>query len=197
MAIASPTRPLAHLLLVLALAIPGLPATAAEVPAGATATLPLWSDAAPGETGTAKPETAVVDKKNVLIVGEVSVPTISLYPAPAATSNGTAVVICPGGGYSILAMDLKGDRGRELAEHLRHHRGDPQVPGAQARQPAALPRRVQDGQRALSLVRSKAQDWGIRPDRIGILGFSAVEKAFVRRVKRLLPMQIVRLWRST
>jgi acetyl esterase/lipase len=173
MATAAPTRVIAHLLLGLALAIPGALAAAADVPAGATTTLPLWSDPAPGETGTAKPETAVVDKKNVLIVGEVSVPTISLYPAPAATANGTAVVICPGGGYSILAMDLEGTEvaswlnGCGITAVILKYR----VP-KRANQPPYLAA-VQDGQRALSLVRSKAQEWGIKPDRIGILGFSA------------------------
>ena len=109
-----PARLLAALTLALALglALAAACALGAEdaLPAAplATVTLLLWSDAAPGETGTAKPETDEMGKDNIRRISEVSVPTISLFPAPAATSNGTAVVICPGGGYHILAWDLEG-----------------------------------------------------------------------------------------
>ena len=146
---------------------------AEDAPLVAAATIPLWSDAAPGESGTAKPETDVMGKDHIRRIGDVSQPTISFYPAPKLTSNGTSVVICPGGGYSILAMDLEGT---EVASWLNSFGVGAiilkyRVP-RRTNQPFYLAP-VQDGQRAISLVRAKAQEWGLKSDRIGILGFSA------------------------
>jgi acetyl esterase/lipase len=87
--------------------------------------------------------------------------------------NGAAVVICPGGGYNILAWDLEGT---EIAEWLNtlgvtglvlKYR----VPRREGDEANALP--LMDVQRAMSLVRSKSSELGLDPDRIGVLGFSA------------------------
>ena len=87
--------------------------------------------------------------------------------------NGAAVVICPGGGYSILAWDLEGT---EVAQWLNgigvtalvlKYR----VPRRKNRPKHEAP--LQDAQRALGLTRHNAKAWGIDPKRIGILGFSA------------------------
>src|SRR5262249_40480127 len=89
---------------------------------------------------------------------------------------GAAVVIAPGGGYNILAFDKEGT---EVAEWLNtlgvtgivlKYRV-PRRPGTP--QNAPPPQALMDAQRSLSLVRSKAKDWGIDPKRIGMLGFSA------------------------
>jgi len=100
-------------------------------------------------------------------------PTITLYPAPTKNANGCAVVICPGGGYNILAWDKEGT---EVAEWLntlgvtgvvlkyRVPRRDPDHPHKEP---------LQDAQRAIRLVRKHASDWHVDPGRIGILGFSA------------------------
>src|SRR5205085_6948958 len=90
--------------------------------------------------------------------------------------TGAAVVIAPGGGYNILAWDLEGE---EVADWLNSvgvtgimlkYR----VPRREgAAKDAAPPQAQMDAQRAISLVRSKAQDWNIDPKRIGMLGFSA------------------------
>jgi acetyl esterase/lipase len=114
----------------------------------------LWPDGAPGAVG-AEPE----DK-----------PKLTLYPAPAATASGTAVVICPGGGYRNLASDHEG---KDVAEWLNTLGVSAFVlqyrVGPRYRHPAPL----QDAQRALRLVRSRAAGSGIETRRVGILGFSA------------------------
>src|SRR4051794_24874165 len=84
-------------------------------PAEPAKVLELWPGAAPGEKGnigeekdTTKASDHLVAGKPVVRLGNVSKPTISIYPAPASKSNGTAVLVLPGGGYNILAMDLEG-----------------------------------------------------------------------------------------
>lgn len=100
-------------------------------------------------------------------------PTLIAFPAPKETANGCAVVICPGGGYNILAWRKEGT---EVAEWF-------QSIGVTAfvlkyRVPRRIPDRIhwepmQDVQRSLRLVRRDAEKWKIDPDRIGTLGFSA------------------------
>jgi acetyl esterase/lipase len=108
----------------------------------------------------------------VIRLGNVSNPTLTLYP-PAATNTGAAVLVFPGGGYHILAMDLEGT---EVCDWLASSGitcvlVKYRVPdsGPYPKSPAAL----QDAQRALGIVRSHAADWHIDPRRIGVLGFSA------------------------
>lgn len=139
-------------------------------------TLNVWPGAVPGEKGDIGPESYQENKpgsKPVKRLSNVSQPTLTVYPAPADKSTGAAVLICPGGGYNILAMDLEGE---EVAEWLNgigvtgivlKYR----VPRRKD-QPAHLAP-LQDAQRAMSLVRSKADEWKIDARRIGILGFSA------------------------
>ena len=105
-------------------------------------------------------------------LGNVSTPTLTVYP-PKANNSGAAVVVFPGGGYQILAIDLEGT---EVCEWLNgigvtcvlvKYR----VPnsGPLPKSPAAL----QDAQRAMGMVREHAAEWGIDPARVGVLGFSA------------------------
>jgi len=88
-------------------------------------------------------------------------------------TNGTAVVICPGGGYNILAFNKEGT---EVAEWLNSIGVAGVVVKYRVPRRADLPKHqapLQDAQRAVSLVRTHAKEWGINPDRIGVLGFSA------------------------
>ncbi len=136
----------------------------------------VWPGKAPGETGDIPEEAYREDRpgaKQVKRLGNVSVPTISVYKPPRDKDTGAAVVVCPGGGYSILAMDLEGT---EVCEWLNSigvtgvllkYR----VPRRKNRPPYEAP--LQDAQRAVSIVRAKAEELGIKKDRIGILGFSA------------------------
>lgn len=167
-------RNLLNLLAALALAISQ---THAAEP---TRVLPLWPGVAPGdkealgpEQDQTKPTDGLVAAKPVIRLGNVAHPTISVYQPPSAKGNGTAVVVCPGGAYQILAMDLEGTEvcdwlnSEGVTAVLLKYRV-PKRPGLE-KHTAAL----QDAQRALGLVRHHAQEWGIDPKKIGILGFSA------------------------
>lgn len=137
--------------------------------------VPIWPNGAPDEPGGIGAETATTSgpPKVVTRVTNVTVPTMTVYRAPADKANGCAVVVCPGGGYNILAYDLEGI---EVAEWLNSigvtgivlkYR----VPRRDKDNPQKLP--LQDAQRTIRLVRKDAGKLGIDPDRIGILGFSA------------------------
>ena len=111
-------------------------------------------------------------------VGPVSVPTMTLY-SPPGKNTGAAVVVFPGGGYSILAIDLEGTEvcdwltAKGITCVLSKYRvpGDGMEPksGPYPKSPMAL----EDAQRTVGLVRFHAAEWHIDPHRIGVLGFSA------------------------
>jgi acetyl esterase/lipase len=102
-----------------------------------------------------------------------SVPTLTVYHPPKAKDTGAAVLVFPGGGYSILALDLEGT---EICEWLNSigitavlvkYR----VPARAGRPRYAAP--LEDAQRAMGIVRGRAGELGVDPKRIGVLGFSA------------------------
>jgi acetyl esterase/lipase len=143
-------------------------------------TLDVWPDKAPGEKAPVGEEKITEPKPGT--VGTVSItnvshPTLTVYRPANDKNTGAAVVIAPGGGYNNLAWDKEGT---EVAEWLnsigvtgvvlkyRVPRRSDQTP-----KDAPPPQALMDAQRALSLVRSKAKDWGIDPKRVGMLGFSA------------------------
>ncbi|MCL4191405.1 MAG: alpha/beta hydrolase [Thermoguttaceae bacterium] len=139
-------------------------------------TVAVWPAAAPGEKGGIGEEQVQPNKpgeKQVERLTNVSHPTVTVYKPEATKDTGAAVLICPGGGYHILAMDLEG---KEVAEWLNSigvtgivlkYR----VPRREGQQKHVAP--LQDAQRGMSLVRSRAAEWKIDPAKIGILGFSA------------------------
>lgn len=106
-------------------------------------------------------------------ISYVATPTLTIYAAAPETANGCCVVVCPGGGYNILAWPKEG---LELAEWFnslgvtaavlkyRVPRRDPERPHWEP---------LQDAQRAIRVVRKNASRWGVDPRRIGVLGFSA------------------------
>jgi acetyl esterase/lipase len=153
--------------------------TPAWQPAPGHITLPLWPRGVPGVQFNPGPEIDTTTAKDDLIAGKplirlgnVSMPTLTLY-APEGKSSGAAVVVFPGGAYRVLAIDLEGT---EVCDWLNSagitcvllkYR----VPGSgpYPKSSAAL----QDAQRALGVVRSHATEWHIDPRRVGVLGFSA------------------------
>ncbi len=153
-------------------------------PVAAAAAEPLvlnvWPGPPPGETKTLPPEAdetkdsdKLIGGRRIIKLGNVSVPQLAVYRPSKDKDTGAAVVICPGGGFNILAYDLERT---EVAAWLNSLG----VTGIvlKYRVPARDPAQrwsaaVQDAQRALSLVRSRAAEWGLDPRRIGILGFSA------------------------
>jgi len=147
-------------------------------------TLPLWPGAAPGTQPNPPAESGAPTEKNgwiagrpVLMESNVSTPTITLYSPKSADSGvkntNAAIVVFPGGGYNVLAIDLEGTEvcrwlnSAGVTCVLLKYR----VPksGPYPKFPAAL----QDAQRALGMVRYHATEWHIDPHRIGVLGFSA------------------------
>jgi acetyl esterase/lipase len=140
----------------------------------------LWPQTAPGDKGdlgeekdTTRPTDNLIAGKPVIRLGNVSKPAITVYKPSKGKDTGAAVVVCPGGGYNILAMDLEGT---EVCEWLNSIG----VTGVllKYRVPARKDRpkyeaALQDAQRALGIVRHNAGAWGIDPKRIGMLGFSA------------------------
>ncbi len=110
------------------------------------------------------------------LVTNVSRPTLTILRPPAGAETGTAMLICPGGGYWNLYWQVEGE---EVATWLNSigvtgillKYRVPRGPGEPTAEPARRP--LQDAQRAVSLVRSRAAEWGIDPKRIGMVGFSA------------------------
>ena len=137
----------------------------------------LFPKGAPGEQTKliekALPEGGTVGGASVLRLSGVSDPTITIYPASDEVATGAAMVVCPGGGYEILAYDLEGD---EICQWLNEIGVTAvllkyRVPRRTGLEKHTAP--LQDVQRAISLVRSKAEELNLDPQRIGVMGFSA------------------------
>jgi acetyl esterase/lipase len=110
----------------------------------------------------------------ILRISNITRPTLMIFLPPAVKANGTAVVICPGGGYGIVAAGHEGyDVAKKFNEIgvaafvLKYRMPNPQ----NQQDPSIAP--LQDAQQAIIMVRSNAQKWHVNPSRIGILGFSA------------------------
>jgi acetyl esterase/lipase len=137
------------------------------ITAGATE-YALWTDDMPG-IATEQPEAVSPNKKgDVMRVTHVSKPTLTFYPAPDSGRPNPVVIVCPGGGYTILAMNLEGT---EVAEWLNSIGISAAV--LKYRVPNNREGALQDARRAVRLVRKQASEWNIDPERVGMLGFSA------------------------
>jgi acetyl esterase/lipase len=168
--------------------------------------IPVWPKDAPGSEKWTQKE---VDFRSALlgeIVRNVVRPTLTAFWPERSRANGTAVIICPGGGFLFLAKgegieEAEWLRGRGVAVFILKHRlmdtganeaefhmsllqaavlkaiedglkgGEPPVLPEDVRKFSALA--VADGRQAIKVVREHAREWGIRPDRIGIMGFSS------------------------
>jgi acetyl esterase/lipase len=158
------------------LALPLALALAMSAPAAEPTVVKLWPGKAPGETKDIGAEKYLEAKNpnDVKRLTNVSEPTITIYSPPKDKANGTAVVVAPGGGYSILAIEHEGTAVCEwlnklgVTAVLLKYR----VPKREAQTPENLAM-VQDAQRAITLVRSMHTELGIDPTRVGMLGFSA------------------------
>ncbi|NAS12332.1 alpha/beta hydrolase [Poritiphilus flavus] len=134
--------------------------------------MPLWPESIPNRISENEKE--VREKGDILRISKVQIPSIEVYlPAPA-NRNGQAVLIFPGGGYHILAYDWEGTdiakflNSRGIAGIVVKYR----LPTSEAlTEKHKVP--LQDAQRAMRLVRSRAAEWKIATDKIGIMGFSA------------------------
>jgi len=113
----------------------------------------LWPEGAPGAKGQ----------------GPADKPEITIHLPPEGKANGTAVVICPGGGYGALMMSYEG---HDIAKWLNGY-GIAGIVLKYRINPYGHPAPLQDAERALRLVRLHAKEWGVDSAKIGIMGFSA------------------------
>jgi acetyl esterase/lipase len=156
-------------------------------------TILLWPEGAPGSESWTQVEEEILMPPGFKVVRNVTQPHLTVYSADPIKANGTAVIICPGGGWHYLSIVWEGSKaarwlarrgvtafvlcyrlirtGDNLIAEMDQNMSDrsrlarlliPLLPLAQA-----------DGQQALRLVRDRAAEWGIVPDRVGMLGFSA------------------------
>lgn len=134
--------------------------------------IPLWEDAIPNSQETTEKE--VIDQGDIIRISKVKIPTLEVYLPAKKSATGKAVVICPGGGYRILAYDWEGTdvakwfNSKGIAAFVLKYRL-PDSKGVKVSYEAPL----QDAQRAIRLVRSRAKIYNISPNKIGIVGFSA------------------------
>jgi len=140
----------------------------------------LWPGKVPGDVGINSEESSRIHPSPLVgptkLITNVSKPTLTIYQAAKEKNTGTAMLICPGGGYWDLYWELEGE---EVAAWLNSvgitgiilKYRVPRRPGDVRGEPPLGP--LLDAQRAVSLVRSRAAEWGIDPKRIGMVGFSA------------------------
>jgi len=144
----------------------------AYLSSGQDYTLPLYQGKIPNSKSTGQKEK--IEKKDIVLISNVQDPDIAVYLPSKRFATGQAVVICPGGGYWVLAYDLEGT---DVAKYLNSIG----VAGIVLKyrlptsgntiEPHKAP--LMDAQRAIRLVRSNAKAWSIDSTKIGIMGFSA------------------------
>ena len=166
-------------------------AAATLAQAAETPVLKLWPSTPPGPQAMTKGEEQDINKptdrpvagRSIIKLANVSTPEMHVFLAPKDKANGGSVIICPGGGFGILAWDLEGT---EVAEWLNSigfaavvlkYRVPTGGHGENVDEKVGIPLKavgpVMDAQRAVSITRAHAGEWGLDPKRTGIMGFSA------------------------
>ena len=162
--------------------------------AAAQEVIPLYPGVPPGSTPESYPEKAYFSKTwNTDVVANVTKPSLTIFKPTPELRNGTAVVICPGGGFMALSISSEGtDVAKYLTERgvtafvLKYrlaHTGEDATQefgamladGKKFREmlERVVPLSVADGLAAVTYVRQHASEWGVSPDRVGVIGFSA------------------------
>lgn len=132
--------------------------------ASAQEVIELWPEGVPGLRADASPERMENNR-----VSNVHVPSLTVFPAPADKATGAAVIICPGGGYVRLSMENEGTSAARWFNSIGVTAFVLRYRMVEYGHPAPL----RDALRAVRLVRSRAADFAVQPDRIGMIGFSA------------------------
>lgn len=134
---------------------------------------PLWPGEPPANASQEQSIKRKHENREIIWTNQVTWPTLTVY-SPTDKNTGAAVIICPGGGYGGLAYDMEGT---EVAQRFAAHGVTGIVLKYRMPRPAEsqgqVPWPIQDGQRAIQTIRTRAAEWKIDPARIGILGFSA------------------------
>lgn len=139
----------------------------------APVTLDVWPAKPPGDAGDIGAEVWGQPNKISKRVTNVTKPNLKIFRPAKDIDTGVSVIVCPGGGYTALMMDYEGE---DVAVWLNSIGVTGIVLKYRVPAPKGLPKHLpalQDAQRTISLVRSKAKEWNLNPDRIGMLGFSA------------------------
>jgi acetyl esterase/lipase len=147
--------------------------------------VPIWPGAVPDPQPVARPEAAETSGKDFLVAGRPAVavsnvtrPTATVY-SPNGKNTGAAVVVFPGGGYQILAIDLEGTdvcdwlTPKGITCVLLKYRVTDVGPYPKSGPYPESPMALEDAQRTVGLVRFHAAEWHIDPHKIGVLGFSS------------------------
>ena len=142
--------------------------------AAAQETLPLYSGKIPNSKPVPNTESSAINEDSILIVSNVSQPTLTVFLPDAGKATGEAIIVVPGGGYKILAAGHEGvDVAKRFADMgiaafvLKYRIPDT----AWMINPETGP--IEDAQRAIQMVRENAKKWNIDPHKVGVLGFSA------------------------
>jgi acetyl esterase/lipase len=155
--------------------------------------IPLWADGEIDTTGWDQPEEIAFLDSGLKVIRNVSRPTLTAYLPDPAVANGTAVIVCPGGAYHFLAFEHEGiqvaqwlnergiaafmlkyrlvQTGDDFPQSVDQHLNDPCQMETLVR--PVFPLITADGCQAVRLVRQRAAEWGLNPERIGMMGFSA------------------------
>ena len=147
----------------------------AQPPANPHASVPLWANGAPGPEGKTAPETITVDGEGEHRVATVNNPSITPYLVRGAKAPTAAIIIAPGGGHQWLSIDMEG---YDVAKYLSGHGVAAFVLKYRLAKEKGSTYTVEkdeigDMQRAIRLVKSRAAEWNIDPERVGVMGFSA------------------------
>lgn len=155
--------------------------------------IPLWPEGAPGSETWTQVEVTSLMPPNTPVIRNVTQPTLTAYLPDPALANGTSIIVCPGGGFHILAIEHEGNAvaqwlaARGVTAFVLKYRLLPTddnfvnaladiFADRQRTMQRLLPIRpfaLADGNQALRLVRAHATEWGLDPHKIGVIGFSA------------------------
>ena len=148
---------------------------AAQPVANPHAPVPLWANGAPGSEGKTAPETVTVDGEGEHRVATVNTPSITPYLVRGAKAPTAAIIVAPGGGHQFLSIDMEG---YDVAKYLSGHGVAAFVLKYRLAKEKGSTYTIEkdeigDMQRAIRLVKSRAAEWNIDPERVGVMGFSA------------------------
>jgi len=139
-----------------------------------TKVIDIWNGKVPNSIFNKDIKETIDSADNWIKRKNVTIPTLEMYASEESRSNGTAVIICPGGAYGLLAV---GHEGSQVAQWLNSIGITAFVLNYRLPNDAIMENKsiapLQDAQEAMRIVRSHAKEWNINPDKIGIMGFSA------------------------